>query len=204
MPCGLSNPASISFFSTPSSQPCCEQGQEYDCYLLSCFLVSFVGKRSVCSPSTGNTASCIARAKGLPSADTARAGCFRAVFAVMAVFARITGVASCAGAAFMNAHRVSAHFACRCLRCACKSDDGYYGGDKRYRFHESRLDSCVTRAASSKPNHDCVAFTNLRGTGRLLLASLRLWWLVLSLFVFCLVGVISLIIGAGRTGPPTG
>jgi len=38
----------------------------------------------------------------------------------MAVFARTTRVASCAG---------------RCFRQACKGEGGYYGDDERYRFH---------------------------------------------------------------------
>jgi len=56
----------------------------------------------------------------LPFADAARAAFFRAVFEVMAVFARSAGVASCA---------------CRCVRHAHKCERGYYGDDKRYRFH---------------------------------------------------------------------
>ena len=72
---------------------------------------------------------------GSSLADAARPASFRAAFAVMAVFARITRVASCAGAVFMNARRVSAHFACRCFRYASKSEGGYYGGDNRYCVH---------------------------------------------------------------------
>jgi hypothetical protein len=56
------------------------------------------------------------------SAHAARPGFFRAAFAVMAVFARSAGVASCAG---------------RCFRHARKGEGRYYGGDKRYRFHKS-------------------------------------------------------------------
>jgi hypothetical protein len=62
--------------------------------------------------------------RGLPSADAARTAAFRAAFAVMAVFARITRVASCAGAVFMNARRLSAHFAYRCFGYVRKRDDG--------------------------------------------------------------------------------
>ena len=40
---------------------------------------------------------------GLPSADAARAASLRAVFAVMAVFARSAGIASCAGRCFRYA-----------------------------------------------------------------------------------------------------
>ncbi|HET6887801.1 MAG TPA: hypothetical protein VFH87_07740, partial [Candidatus Udaeobacter sp.] len=56
----------------------------------------------------------------LPFADAACAPFFRAAFAVMAVFARSAGIASCAG---------------RCFRQARKDEGGYYGDDERYRFH---------------------------------------------------------------------
>jgi len=41
----------------------------------------------------------------LAFADAARAACFRAVLAVMAVFARSTGIASCAGRRFRHARK---------------------------------------------------------------------------------------------------